>query len=267
MGLSSLKSGSTKRAKVYLVGAGPGDPGLLTLKARDLLGVADCVIYDYLVNPEILRFAKAKAELLYVGKKGGQTCVTQAEINDLLLRKTTEHRVIVRLKGGDPFVFGRGGEEALVLAEAGIAWEVVPGVSSGIAAAAYAGIPITHRGLSSSVAFITAHEDPAKDFSSVRNELLSAETLVFFMGVSRIAQLVEKLLAQGRSPATPVAVIRWGTYEDQEVYVSDLQNIAALVANHKVKPPAIIVVGEVVRLREQLDWFTPRLAEMAEQAA
>ncbi len=267
MGLRSLPLGNTHNAKVYLVGAGPGDPGLLTLKAHDLLGVADCVIYDYLVNPEILRFAKAKAELIYVGKQGGRKCIAQAEINQLLLRKAAEHRVIVRLKGGDPFVFGRGGEEALALAEARIDWEVVPGVSSGIAAAAYAGIPITHRGLSSSVAFITAHEDPAKEFSSIRWEQLGAETLVFFMGVARLGQLTENLITQGRSPATPVAVIRWGTYADQEVYVSDLQNIAALVASHNVKPPAIIVVGEVVRLREQLNWFTPQLIAAAVRAA
>lgn len=267
MGLRSLPSGNAQHAKVYLVGAGPGDPGLLTLKARDLLTVADCVIYDYLVNPEILRFAKAKAELIYAGKQGGQVCIAQAEINQLLLRKAAEHRLIVRLKGGDPFVFGRGGEEALALAEAGIAWEVVPGVSSGIAAAAYAGIPITQRGLSSSVAFITAHEDPAKELSSIRWEQLGAETLVFFMGVARMGQLAENLIAQGRSAATPVAVIRWGTYAKQEVYVSDLQNIAALVASRNVKPPAIIVVGEVVRLREQLNWFTPCLAEAIEEAA
>lgn len=267
MGLSSLPAGSAKHAKVYLVGAGPGDPGLLTLKAHELLKSADCVIYDYLVNPEILRFAKTGAELLYVGKQGGHKCITQAEINQLLLRKAAEHRVLVRLKGGDPFVFGRGGEEALALSEAGIEWEVVPGVSSGIAAAAYAGIPITHRGLSSSVAFITAHEDPGKESSSIHWEQLGAETLVFFMGVARIGQIVENLLAQGRSSATPVAVIRWGTYTEQEVYVSDLQHIAALVASHNVKPPALIVVGEVVRLREQLNWFAPQLIEMAEQAA
>ena len=251
--------GLNHSGKVYLVGAGPGDPGLLTVKGRDLLVSADCVIYDYLVNPEIVKLARADAELLFVGKRGGQLCgkegITQDEINRLLLTKAAQHRIIVRLKGGDPFVFGRGGEEAAVLATAGIAWEVVPGISAGIAAPAYAGIPVTQRGISSSVAFITAHEDPTKDGSSFRWEQLGADTLVFFMGVARIDQLVEELLAHGRNHATPVAVIRWGTRAEQEVFTSDLRNIAALLASRQVQPPALIVVGEVVRLREHLRWF------------
>lgn len=247
--------GLNHSGKVYLVGAGPGDPGLLTVKGRDLLVMADCVIYDYLVSPEIVQLARAGAELLFVGKRGGHPCISQAEINHLLLTKAAEHRLVVRLKGGDPFVFGRGGEEAAVLAAAGIAWEVVPGVSAGIAVPAYAGIPVTQRGVSSSVAFITAHEDPTKEDASSRWEQLGADTLVFFMGVARIGQLVDELLARGRSPATPVAVIRWGTRPEQEVYTSDLRNIAALLASREVKPPALIVVGEVVRLREQLRWF------------
>ncbi len=240
--------------KVYLVGAGPGDPGLLTVKGRELLTVADCVIYDALVNPEILRWARADAELLFAGKRGGGLCgtegITQAELNRLLLAKAAEHRVVVRLKGGDPFVFGRGGEEALALAAAGIAWEVVPGVSAGIAAPAYAGIPITHRGLSSSVAFFTAHEA-----SALPREQLGADTLVFFMGVARLAELTAALIAHGRAAATPVAVIRWGTCAEQEVHTGELQNIAALIAARQVQPPALIVVGEVVRLRERLRWF------------
>lgn len=247
--------GVTAKGKVYLVGAGPGDPGLLTVKGRDLLVVADCVIYDYLVSPEIVQLARDGAELLFVGKRGGHPCISQDEINRLLVAKAAEHRVVVRLKGGDPFVFGRGGEEADVLAAAGIAWEVVPGVSAGIAVPAYAGIPVTQRGISSSVAFITAHEDPTKENSASRWEQLGADTLVFFMGVGRIGQLVDELLAHGRSPATPVAVIRWGTRPEQEVYISDLRNIAALLASREVKPPALIVVGEVVRLRERLHWF------------
>lgn len=247
--------GLNDNGKVYLVGAGPGDPGLLTVKGRDLLVTADCVIYDYLVNPEIVRLARADAELLFVGKRGGQQCITQDEINHLLLTKAAEHRVVVRLKGGDPFVFGRGGEEAEILAAAGIAWEVVPGISAGLAAPAYAGIPVTQRGISSSVAFITAHEDPTKESSALRGEQLGADTLVFFMGVARIEQLVEELLAHGRNPATPVAVIRWGTRAEQEVFTSDLRNIAVLLASREVKPPALIVVGEVVRLRERLRWF------------
>ena len=245
--------------KVYLVGAGPGDPGLLTLRAHALLTTADCVVYDYLVNPELLHLAPAPAERFYVGKQGGQKCISQAEINQLLIAKAREHRSVVRLKGGDPFIFGRGGEEALALTEAGITWEVVPGVSSALGATAYAGIPLTFRGVSSSVAFITAHEDPAKEQAVLPWEQLAtgADTLVVFMGLARIHTLVETLLAQGRSAATPVAVIRWGTYEHQEVYTSDLQNIAAVLAQHQVKPPALIVIGEVVRLREQLNWFAP----------
>lgn len=260
--LSGRRPGS-----VHLVGAGPGDPGLLTVKARDLLAAADCVIYDYLVNPEILRIARPKAELLYVGKQGGRRSISQEEINRLLIAKAGEHDLVVRLKGGDPFVFGRGGEEALALAAAGIAWEVVPGVSSGVAAAAYAGIPITHRGLSSSVAFITAHEDPAKTASGATSQWGGADTLVFFMGVSRIAQVARDLCDQGRDPGTPVAVIRWGTYEEQEVYVGDLRNIAAILAANDVQPPALIIVGEVVRLRDQLNWFANQFPAAVRQAA
>lgn len=256
-------------SKVYLVGAGPGDPGLLTLKARDLLAAADCVIYDYLVNPEILRHAPSHAELIYVGKRGTEISWTQAEINRLLIEKAREHRFIVRLKGGDPFIFGRGGEEAEALLEAGIEWAVVPGVSAGAAVAAYAGIPVTHRGLSSSVAFITGHEDPAKTQSAMHWEHLAngVETLVFFMGVGRIREITGHLLQHGRAAQTPVAVIRWGTYENQEVYTSDLAGVAALIERAGVKAPAIIVVGEVVRLRERLQWFTPQLIEAAASAA
>jgi uroporphyrinogen III methyltransferase/synthase len=251
-----------QNGKVYLVGAGPGDPGLLTLRAHELLAAADCVVYDYLVNPAILRYAAPTAEQFYVGKQGGQKCISQGEINQLLIAKAAQHRHVVRLKGGDPFIFGRGGEEALALTAAHVPWEAVPGVSSALGATAYAGIPLTFRGVSSSVAFITAHEDPAKEHSTLHWDQLAtgADTLVVFMGVARIQPLVEALLAQGRPAATPVAVIRWGTYAHQEVYVSDLQNIAALVTRQQVKPPALIIVGEVVRLREQLDWFTQQLS-------
>ena len=246
-------------AKVYLVGAGPGDPGLLTVKGRDVLQAADCVLYDYLVSEAIVKLARADAEMLFVGKQGGKNCITQDQIHELLVAKAQQHKTIVRLKGGDPFIFGRGGEEAETLAAAGIAFEIVPGVSAGIAAPAYAGIPLTHRGYSSSVAFVTAHENPTKNPDEARWERIAtnADTLVFFMGVGRIAQLVEELYAQGRAPHTPVAVIRWGTTPQQEVFVSDLENIAALMNSHDVKPPALIVVGEVVRLRDQLQWFFP----------
>ena len=194
--------------KVYLVGAGPGDPGLLTLKAAELLKAADCVIYDYLVNPEILQFASARAEKLYVGKQGCGKGWKQEEINRLLLEKAVQHRLVVRLKGGDPFVFGRGGEEAEALVEAGIEWEIVPGVSAGSAVAAYAGIPVTHRGISSSVAFVTGHETPSKPESTIRWEHLAqgVDTIVFFMGVAKIQTIAAQLIQHGRSTTTPVAV-------------------------------------------------------------
>src|SRR6185369_13875189 len=219
-----------RKGKVYLVGAGPGDPGLLTLKARDLIAAADCVIYDYLVNPDILKHASAKAELLYVGKRGleaAQQAWTQAEINRLLVAKANEHAHVVRLKGGDPFIFGRGGEEAEVLVEAGIEWEVVPGVSAGSSVAAYAGIPITHRGLSSSVAFVTGHEDPTKPQSAIRWDSLAdgVDTIVFFMGVARIDEIASQLIQHGKSADTPAAVISWGTYEDQQTVVGTLDDI------------------------------------------
>lgn len=242
---------------MYLVGAGPGDPGLLTLKARDLIAEADCVIYDYLVNPEILRHASSRAELIYVGKRGFGDSWTQGEINSLLLAKADEHELIVRLKGGDPFVFGRGGEEALALTEAGIEWEVVPGVTAGSSVAAYAGIPITHRGLSSSVTFVTGHEDPAKPESAIHWQHLAkgVDTIVFFMGVARVGEIASQLIEHGRSAETPVAVISWGTYQNQETVVSTLAEIAESVRRAKIKAPALIVVGKVVRLREKLQWF------------
>jgi uroporphyrinogen III methyltransferase / synthase len=255
-----ILKGIMKSSKVYLVGAGPGDPGLLTVKGRDVLQAADCVLYDYLVSDAIVKLARPAAEMIFVGKQGGKNCITQDQIHDLLLTKAREHQLIVRLKGGDPFIFGRGGEEAETLAAAGIAFEIVPGISSGIAAPAYAGIPLTYRGYSSSVAFITAHENPTRDLDEARRHRIAtnADTLVFFMGVARINQLVEELYAQGRAPQTPVAVIRWGTTPQQEVFVSDLENIAALMNSHDVKPPALIVVGEVVQLRDQLQWYFPQ---------
>jgi uroporphyrinogen III methyltransferase / synthase len=255
-----MKPNQNRSGKVYLVGAGPGDPGLLTLKARDLIAEASCVIYDYLVNPEILEHAPADAELIYVGKRGlesSQQLWTQAEINRLLVAKANEHAVVVRLKGGDPFIFGRGGEEAEALVEAGIEWGVVPGVSAGSSVAAYAGIPITHRGLSSSVTFVTGHEDLSKPQSAVRWDHLAngADTLVFFMGMARVAEIADQLISNGRVADTPVAVIRWGTYGSQETVVSNLAGVAAAVKRRKLTSPALIVVGEVVRLRERLQWF------------
>ncbi|HKQ79589.1 MAG TPA: uroporphyrinogen-III C-methyltransferase [Blastocatellia bacterium] len=243
--------------KVYLVGAGPGDPDLLTIKARDLIAAADCVVYDHLVNPEILRNASPNAELIYAGKRRGKCAMRQETINALLVTKATECDIVARLKGGDPFIFGRGGEEALALASAGIPWEFVPGVSAGAAVAAYSGIPITHRGLSSSVAFITGHEDPAKTESTVYWERLArgVDTLVIFMGVSNARVIAERLITHGRGAETPAAVISSGTYEHQECHVCALAELADLISSRAIITPAIIVIGEVVRLREQLNWF------------
>jgi uroporphyrinogen III methyltransferase/synthase len=250
--------------KVYLVGAGPGDPGLLTIKARDLIAASDCVIYDYLVNPELLQYTTPYAELIYAGKQCGKCAMRQETINALLVAKACQYQMVVRLKGGDPFVFGRGGEEALALTAAGIEWQVVPGVSAGLAAAAYAGIPVTHRGLSSSAAFVTGHEDPNKSPSAINWKYLAlgVDTLVFFMGVTRLGEIADRLIEHGRQPDTPVAVIRWGTYENQQTYVSTLSAVEQMVAREGLQTPAIIVVGEVVRLRERLQWFAPDLLAM-----
>lgn len=263
-----MKSTRETNGKVYLVGAGPGDPGLLTIKARDLIAAADCVIYDYLVNPKILEHASPRAELIYAGKRGLEGSWTQAEINVLLTTKAQEHDLVVRLKGGDPFIFGRGGEEAEVLADAGIEWEVVPGVSAGSSVAAYAGIPITHRGLSSSVAFVTGHEDPSKPQSAIRWEHLAGgvDTLVFFMAVSNIREITTQLIRHGREADTPVAVIRWGTYERQETHTSTLAEIADLIDRERITSPSLIVIGEVVRLRDRLQWFN-RIADCRLQIA
>ncbi|MCL2339970.1 MAG: uroporphyrinogen-III C-methyltransferase [Actinomycetia bacterium] len=250
-----------KNVKVYLVGAGPGDPELLTIRGQQCLQAADVVIYDYLANTSLLTHVPASAQKIFVGKKGFSEHVTQAEINDLLIAKALDPEIntVVRLKGGDPFVFGRGGEEALVLAQRGIRFEIVPGITAGIAAPAYAGIPITHRGLASSVAFITGHEDPRKDESAIDWQHLAkaVDTLCFYMGIQALPQITRRLIEAGRDPDTPVALVRWGSLPDQEVLVSTLDEAVEAVRNSDFRAPAIIVVGDVVRLRNQLTWFKP----------
>jgi uroporphyrinogen III methyltransferase / synthase len=248
-----------KKGKVYLVGAGPGDPGLLTLRGKELLELAEVVIYDYLANEEFLKFTHPQAEHIYVGKKGGAHTMSQEEINRLLVQKGRD-RVVVRLKGGDPFVFGRGGEEAQVLVAAGIPFEVVPGVTAAIAVPAYAGIPLSHRDYAASMAFITGHERGDQADSKIAWEKLATGvgTLVFFMGVKNLPEICRSLMAHGRTSATPVAVIRWGTTPEQRTVTGTLQDIAERVAQANLKPPAITVVGEVVRLREELNWFEQR---------
>ncbi len=248
-----------KTGKVYIIGAGPGDPGLITVKGLRCLKEADAIIYDHLVNPEIIDHAKASARLIYAGKKGGAHTLPQDEINRLLVEEASRGNIVARVKGGDPFIFGRGGEEAEVLAGAGIPFEVVPGVTSAIAVPAYAGIPLTHRGYTSTVAFITGHEDPTKEHSDIDWKTLSGiGTLVFLMGVKNLAQIAGSLIEHGKDAHTPAALIRWGTTEDQETLTAALQDIAAKAEERRFSPPSILVVGDVVGLREALSWFEKR---------
>ncbi len=248
------------KPKVYLIGAGPGDPGLITVKGRDCIAAADVVIYDYLAAPALLEAARADAELIYVGKKGGDHTLPQEQINELLVAKAAAGAVVARLKGGDPYIFGRGGEEAEVLVAAGIDYEVVPGVTSAIAAPAYAGIPLTHRDFTSTVAFVTGHEDPTKTASSIDWGALARGigTLVFFMGVKNLPHITGQLTAHGMPPDKPVAVVRWGTTAAQQTVSGTLATIEDAVRAAGVKAPAIIVVGEVVGLRDRLQWFEKR---------
>jgi uroporphyrinogen III methyltransferase / synthase len=246
---------------IYLVGSGPGDPGLFTLKGVRCMEEADAVVYDRLAPKALLGYAKPEAEKIYVGKKPGNPTMSQEEINDLLVQKGRSGMTVVRLKGGDPYIFGRGGEEALALKRAELPFEVVPGVTSGVAASAYAGIPVTHRNVATSVAFVTGHEDPTKGSSDVAWENMAngADTLVLYMGVGRLEDISTRLIAAGRNPDTPVACVRWGTVPEQRTITGTLQDIADRVAEAGLKPPAIIVVGDVVALREEgLDWYERR---------
>jgi uroporphyrinogen III methyltransferase/synthase len=246
-----------KKGVVYLVGAGPGDVGLLTVKGLRCLQKAEVVVYDFHLNAQILNYISHDAEFIYAGKRGGRHTMTQEEINAVITEKAGEGKVVCRLKGGDPFVFGRGGEEAQVLAREGIRFEVVPGVSSSVAAPAYAGIPLTHRLYSSSFAVIPGYEDTTKEESAIDWSRLATGvgTLVFLMAVKNIGVLTGKLIENGRSPDTPVAVIRWGTRPDQQTLVSTLREIASLVKEKDIRPPAVMVVGDVVKLREELKWY------------
>jgi uroporphyrinogen III methyltransferase/synthase len=241
--------------KVYLVGGGPGDPGLLTLKGKQILERADCVVHDFLVNRDLLRLARADAEKIAVGRRGEKNRLRQSEINQLLVARAGEGKLVCRLKGGDPYVFGRGGEEVQALANAGIAFEVVPGVSAGHAVPAYAGIPITHRDITSTVTFIAGHEDPEKESSRLDWSQLGTcpGTLVFFMAVRNLPRITQALIEHGRNPATPAAVIQWGSLPDQRVIEGTLADVAMKAS--AIMTPAITVIGEVVRLRERLNWF------------
>jgi len=246
-----------KQGRVYLVGAGPGDPGLLTVKGRHLLQRADVVVYDRLVAMELLELAPPTAERIYVGKQESEHTLPQEEINALLVQKSREGKQVVRLKGGDPFVFGRGGEEALYLARNGCAFEIVPGISSATAVPAYAGIPVTHRDTASSFAVVTGHEKPGKQTSAIHWKELATgvDTLVFLMGVGNLSFIVEKLCTNGRDPETPAALIRNGTLPQQQILTGTLKTIEGLARSCSFTPPAVLVVGKSVALRPQLQWF------------
>ena len=242
---------------VYLVGAGPGDPGLLTLRGLECLQKADVVVHDRLANHELLAFAPS-AELIDVGKQPDHHPVPQTRINTILLEEARNGKIVVRLKGGDPFVFGRGGEEAQTLAEANIPFEIVPGVTSAIAVPAYAGIPVTQRGVACSVAFITGHCAGSKPLDLNWQALTGGiDTLVFLMGVHSLPQIVASLIEAGSSPEKPIALIEQGTLHEQEVVTGTLANILEKAA--EINPPAVIIIGEVVNLHNTLEWFRPHL--------
>ncbi|MBN2063309.1 MAG: uroporphyrinogen-III C-methyltransferase, partial [Sedimentisphaerales bacterium] len=245
---------------VYLAGAGPGDPGLITVRALELLSRADVIVYDYLANESLLRHSRPDAELIYVGKKAGQHSMPQESINELLVNLGQKGLEVLRLKGGDPFIFGRGGEEAQALAQAGVRFEVIPGVTAGSAVAAYSGIPVTQRNIASTVCFITGHEDPTKQDSQINWQALARleGTLVFYMGVKNLPEISHELIAHGLSPSTPTAIIEKGTRCSQRTITARLDEIAQAAATAKVSPPAIIVVGHVVSLREQISWYEKR---------
>lgn len=240
---------------VCLVGAGPGDPGLITMRGVDCLKRADVVVYDRLVHPDILKHAAKSAERVYVGKESAKHTMRQEDINSLLVNRALEGKTVCRLKGGDPFVFGRGGEEAQFCAEAGVPFEVIPGVTSAIAGPAYAGIPITHREAASSFSVVTGHEEPGKPESRIRWDhlALGTDSLVFLMGVENLPHIVDRLLSAGKPPETPIALIRWATWARQETLVSTLEEVTSQAAGFSA--PAVIIVGDVVRLRETLRWF------------
>ncbi len=237
--------------KVYLVGAGPGDPELITLKAKRLLEQADCILFDHLAPSELLDLAPATAERLYVGKKKSDHALSQEQICELLIERGRRGLNVVRLKGGDPFIFGRGGEEAEALANAGIPFEVVPGVTSPLGIAAYTGVPLTHRDHTSVVTFITGHDVLKIDWTKVG----TSETLVIFMGLSQFDEIARRIVAAGRAADTPAMAVRWGTRPYQEVVTGTLETLPGLIHERAMKPPATIIVGEVVRLRERLSWY------------
>jgi uroporphyrin-III C-methyltransferase len=248
------EQGNKRLGKVYLVGAGPGDPGLITLKGKGLLECADVVVYDALVSPAILAMINPQAEKINAGKRRGRHSMVQEETTQVLIDQAQEHAIVVRLKGGDPFIFGRGGEEMEELLKAGIPVEVVPGITSGIAAPAYAGIPLTHRLYSSSVTFVTGHETAGKYHPSINWNAIAhgSETIVIYMGIHNLPYIVEQLTQAGLSLQTPIALVRWGTRPDQEELIGELGTIVQQVEATKFEAPAIVVVGAVVNMHKVL---------------
>ena len=256
----AIRKKTEKRGICYLVGAGPGDPGLLTLRGKECIELADVVVYDYLSNPDFLRFAKPDAEKIYVGKKSKDHTLSQEGINKLIVEKTLAGKVVTRLKGGDPVLFGRGAEEAQELADAGVAFEIVPGITSAIAGPAYAGIPVTHRSHCSQLTIFTGHEDPTKPESSLDYAKIAQAdgTKVMLMGVERIGEIAAKLIEHGAKPATPVALTRWATTARQQTIEGTLQTIGQVIADADFKAPAVCVIGSVVLERDKLNWFENR---------
>lgn len=251
---------SATKGIVYLVGSGPGDPGLITLRGVECLRQAEVVVYDYLANERLLNHAPPSAERIYAGKIGGRHNQGQDEINALLVQKGSEGKIVVRLKGGDPFVFGRGGEECEALHEAGVPYEVIPGVTASVGASAYAGIPLTHRDFTASVTLVAGQEGKNKDESNIDWERLSHGngTVVFYMGIKTLRRNMELLMRHGKSPQTPVALVRWGTLPKQRVLTGTVADIADRAEKSNFKPPAVTIVGDVVSLRDKLRWFDSR---------
>ncbi|GAB1072814.1 MAG: uroporphyrinogen-III C-methyltransferase [Shewanella algae] len=257
--------GKRAKGKVYLLGAGPGDPELLTVKAWHLLQRADVVLFDALVSPEILALIPEGAERIAVGKRAGEHSASQSEINRLLLTKAFTRQTVVRLKGGDPFIFGRGGEELQTLAQAGVAFEVVPGITAASGTAAYAGIPLTHRDFAQGVSFITGHcqlQNRPMDWQGYAN---LANTLVVYMGILNAGLIQQQLIAHGRSPQTPVAIVSKATTRQQQLVIGTLEQLQTLAQDPRVVMPALMIIGEVVALADSLSWFEPEAANNDQQ--
>lgn len=248
----------TNKGKVFFVGAGPGDPDLITVKGLTCIQIADVIIYDRLANPELLNAARKDAEFIYCGKQPNHHSIQQEQINEIIVSKALEGKIVTRLKGGDPCVFGRVGEEAEKLAQHGIAFEIVPGITAGIAAPAYAGIPVTHRNVASTFAMVTGHLCNENTISPDKWKALATgiDTVAFYMGVGNLSNICNQLIHYGRSPDTPVAIVSWGTTEDQRTIISSLNTIETTLQEQHISSPAIILVGEVVHLRERLHWLT-----------